>query len=246
MNLMQSLVVSSLALASAAFAAPITPTYTTFGTLAGATFNGTTTSSGIPNNAVAITTLAGSSSTAPPALVLGLTAHQRYFAAPVTNDGAGNFIARAGVSLDTPSPADPYATWNFGFYVGGTDVTSYLFSLVYDFDPAAGTEQAAHGRTFAPGSTVSPPGQASGSWNLGMDFLDTTGSGITQPVYPSFNPNAAGEYTFALIAYTQTSPGQFSEVARSAINVTVVPEPASLALVGLALAGLGAARRSKR
>ena len=245
MNLMKSLVVSSLALASAAFAAPITPSYTTFGTLVGATFNGSTTSSGIPNNAVAITTVAGTSSTAP-ALVLGLTAHQRYSAAPVTNDGAGNFIARAGVSLDTPSPADPYATWNFGFYVGGANVASYFFSLVYDFDLAAGTEQAAHGRTFAPGSMPSPTPQRSGSWNLGMNFLDSTGPGITQPVYPSFNPNAAGEYTFALIAYTQTSPGNFDEVARSAINVTVVPEPTSLALVGLALAGLGAARRSKR
>ena len=60
------------------------------------------------------------------------------------------------------------------------------------------------------------------------------------PPAGAFNPFAQGEYSFALIASRDGV-----EVARSAINVDVgaVPEPAPLALSGLAVLGMAGARK---
>ena len=218
----------SLVGAISATAAPITPSFSTFGTLAGATFGG----SGIPNNAVAITNL--------PGLTLGLTATPRFAAANPTNNGAGTFTARPGLSPNPPSSAaDPYALWNFSFFLGGTGVANAYFRLFYDFNPAVGNDQLTHGVFAAPGSALTNPSQD--SYNLGMDFLATTNPaiGITAPA-GVFNPNAQGQYTFALVAFTSITG---AEIGRSAIVVNVVPEPGTFALAGLALLGLAAARR---
>lgn len=217
-----------LAFVVGATAAPITPTFTSFGTLAGATFGG----SGIPNNAVAITNLTG--------LTLGLTATPRFSAANPTNNGAGTFTARPGLSPNPPSSAaDPYALWNFSFFLGGAAVANTYFRLFYDFSPAIGNDQSTHGVFAGPGSGLTNPFQA--SYNLGMDFLATTNPliGITAPA-GVFNPNAQGQYTFALVAYTSITG---AELGRSAIAVNVVPEPGTFAMAGLALLGLAAVRR---
>lgn len=115
-------------------AAPITPSHTSFGTLPGATLGG----NGIPNHSVAIFQSLGD-------LTLGWTAHQRFAGPDLANNGAGRFTAAAGVSPLPPSRANPFALWNFAFCIGGSDVSDLAFSILHDFDPAAGNDQSGHG-----------------------------------------------------------------------------------------------------
>jgi hypothetical protein len=213
-----------LSFALTAIAAPVSPTYNTFGPLPAATFGG----SGIPNSAVAITTVGG--------LTLGMSASQRFVGPSLQNNGMGTFSAPIGVSLVAPSPADPYALWNFNFYISGANA-SMAFRIFYDFDSAIGNDETTHGTVSFAGSAL-PGGLGQNSWNLGMNFLAAAAVGIVPPA-GVFNPNAAGQYTFALAAYDVTTG---RELGRSAIAVNV-PEPGTFALAGLALLGLGAVRR---
>lgn len=178
-------------------------------------------------------------------VTLGLTAHQRFTGPNLVNNGTGTFEAATGVSANPPSsPADPYALWNFAFYVGGDDISNYVYRLYYYFDPASGTDEANHGVIEFLGSVLQ--GAAiQDSLNLGMDFLAMNAIGITAPL-GSFSPTVEGEYTFALTATLERV-----EVGRVAIlvdvntpggPVTPIPEPGTLALASLALLGLAGLR----
>lgn len=251
MNFKQTLAsisaVAAISVAGTAFAAPITPTFTTFGQLPGATFGGT----GIPNMAMAIT-YAGNEATGADRLTMGLTAHQRCVGSNLANNGAGVFAAFAGESPFAPGvgclpgTAPGLATWNFAYYITGTDVSNLSFAILYDFDPSAGNDESSHGRIAFLGSAINAlPLQ--GSQNLGFGFLASTNPaiGVTAPG-GSFNPMSNGEYTFALAAF---AGGQ--EIARSAIRVNVtggtpVSAPGTLALAGLAMLGLAGLQRRRR
>lgn len=206
--------------ASSVFAGP-TVSYTTFGSLAAANFGG----SGIPNGAVAITTLAGD-------VTLGLTATPRFASPAVTNNGAGVFQATAGAY----GPGDNLALWSFNFYIGGAGQTAYEYKLFGDYSAAVGDADSAYTDITAylnvPDSHLTA-GTTQNSENLGF------GTTLAQ-----FDPSVAGQYGFILAAYNQAGV----EVGRSAIlvNVGTVPEPASLALVGVALLGMAGGMRRKR
>ncbi len=217
-----------------AMAVSIDPTYTTFGTLSGATFGGT----GIPNNAVAITTINDNNRS----FTLGLTAHQRYSNPAPANDGAGTFWAVSGGDVAHSEPG--YAKWNLGYYVGIDPNLSwgsgYSLRLYYDKNAAVDNDVTTY-RTIS-------ESQSSDNLGYGGSFL-----GITWgfPV-GSFDPNATGEYSFALVLLKNGT-----ELGRSAINVNVnetgemptanVPDGgSSLVLLGLALTGLGGMARFRK
>jgi hypothetical protein len=253
MNKLFTLSASLLLSTAAAFATAqvITPDASGFGALPAATFGG----SGIPNGAVAQTTQGG--------VTLGLTATQRFSNPAVTNDGAGTFFALAGIDTNAPSPGNPYARWNFNFFVGNSgqadNIANYNYRLFYDFNPAAGNVQNTHGYISLPGlaATINDPVQ--NSYNLGMDFLATTNAllGVTAPPgagLGTFDPSAVGEYTFKLAAYTSTGSvftGNLNLYGTEAFNtsmvvVSAIPEPGEWAMMLAGLGVVGAIARRRR
>ncbi|MFZ6649392.1 PEP-CTERM sorting domain-containing protein [Undibacterium sp. TJN25] len=211
-----------------AFAAPITPTYTTFANLPAATYGG----SGIPTDPSAITVVEARTGT----LTLGLAATQRGVGPNLGNNSAGTYLANPGVSSGNAS------TWNFDYYVNVSagSLSDFTYKLFYDFNPGVDTDASLLGAWNLTGSGTT----LQDSQNLGFSFLTTGFPGVITPPAGTFNPNANGEYSFALVAYNLAG----REVGRSAINVDVgtIPEPASLSLIGLGLLGLASRRKSAK
>jgi hypothetical protein len=218
-------------LTAAAGAAPITPVYDSFGFFP-ATFGG----SGIPNHAVASSTVLS----AGPTFTIALTAHQRFVGPNLGNDGAGSFEAPVGES----PPASGLALWNFAYYIGVSgvvDPTLYSVELLYDFDPGANTDDGDHG-VIEVASFLTPSAPLQDSQNLGFSFLGTTTPPfLTAPAFPYFDPNVNGEYTFAI----RVSEGS-TFLGQTAIRVTSTPEPGTLALFGLGAIGMAAGRLRRK
>ncbi|MCC2958016.1 PEP-CTERM sorting domain-containing protein [Massilia sp. IC2-477] len=244
MNTVSRLTLTLLLGAMSAFATagPITPEFSVFGPLPQATYGG----SGIPNDASAITFREG--------FLLGLTAHQRFSGPNLENDEQGTFFANPGTTT-SPSGLNG-STWNIGYYIqvdqDSIEDSGLTFKLLYDFDAGTDTDEAQLGvlnlsAIFPFGAGGSAAATKQDSQNLLFGYLATP-SFFVAPPPGAFNPNANGQYSFALVAYN----GQGDELGRSAINVQVgaqsadVPEPGVFALLGLGAAGLAAARRRKQ
>ncbi len=95
----------------------------------------------------------------------------------------------------------------------------------------------------------SPPLQD--SLNLGFGGLNGNfnfGYVASPPVGLSFNPNADGEYSFALIAIKGNAELGRTEMLVNAVPVNAVPEPATMIMFSMLAVGAAGAyrRRTKR
>jgi len=207
-----------------AMAAPVTPTFDTFGQLAGATWSG----AGNPDNPVAITTVTTGGNT----ITLGLAAQQRYSNPALGNDGNGTFYATPGQNNGLTSPGHAQgATWNFDFYFDSTGGT-YTYKLFYGTDASS---LISIDPTLIGDNGATPHHGGQNSQNL---LFGSWGNGVSSVVNTlAFDPNASAIYSFELVAYNVDGRA----VATSAINVRVgaVPEISSTAgLLGFGIVGL--------
>ena len=207
------------------------------------------------------------------ALELGLRGKVRYDVADdqpknvFNSNGDGTYNHAAG----GPAAAPSRSRWNFEWSVNsnyngqGGNLAGLTYTLGMDFDRSAAKDYKTLDLLSTPlfdhsfgnngtamGAGVEGNAQTlalnnnlmQNSWSL--DFFDTPS---LMPLIPgTFNPNLDGEYSFFLEARGATSGAL---LGRTEITIIVgdgatVPEPGTLALVGLAMIGGFAARRRMR
>lgn len=237
----------SAALASTAFAAPQDlPVYRTGG--AGSMIVG----SGIPKNNFTVSTDASGVSVA-------LKARNRDTGQALSISGTTYYVS-PGLST-VQSPGQPQLSFDFQVSPGasGLAATDLWLQLEVDFDPGVGTNFATIaapsnlggdgyftngncGNGLAPVACTwsgADPYVVSQSSQLGFAFWSAVLGGPT-----NYNPNNAGVYDLRLSAY-RGQPSSTSLLASVSIQAVVLPEPSTVALIGIAALGLGLIRRRK-
>ena len=222
--------------------------YDGFGPFPNASFGGT----GIPNDAVAASKQIIDGDTT---ITIALNATERYSNPPVGDNGAGIFYAtpgqNCGVATDPvgcPS-ANQGALWNWNYYIGitsgsGKVLKDYQIDIWYDLNPAGPTaccSTAGLGRIDVTGLLTfynSFSVLEQGSENLLFNYLNTGVPPFITAPGGAFNPNALGNYQFAITVSTGSFP-----LDSVAMEVQVIPVPAAAWLFGSALGLFGVMRR---
>ena len=214
---------------------------------------------GVSQAAVVYNATLGSAGAGTPASLFGNFTTDTNFALGTFEDSAGNDIevglrARYRIRPDQPSTAGglygPFnagtqtafgalparsdrAEWSYDFYIDTNGSTGPLtFSLCADLDRSGGfTPDCVDPITFFGDNRTA--GTELGN-SMQLFFAGTPGNA-------TYNVEAQGLYTFTLTALEGGA-----ELGTTTIVAQVVPEPGTLAILGLGLAGLGFARRKKQ
>lgn len=160
---------------------------------------------------------------------IAMGAHAYKNSAQLANNGSDTFYAQSGVFA---GDGKNYANWSFDFAWDKGTCAACKIVLEVDKDPGTGIN---YQRLFE--STTQSYAE---SWNMEMNFMNSA-------VY-DFDPFMPSSTSFRLSIFDPTANGGRGGaadlgVAEIAVNV---PEPGTMALTGLALAGLALARRRKK